>query len=147
MKKSIILLLSIVMTITVWAQKTEKTITPTKFVAEFIPQEKLEAYLTEKSQKILDMNYFSENYCFVTNQIPENSQVIATLSSAVKGSFPYNPNQILKDKEINPFFFDLLQDNTKYNIYTIANSKFVVAVRPLTEYEQGKADYFKQNAR
>ena len=141
MKKIVALSFCLLMAITLWAQKP---VTPTKMVAEIMPQEKLEVYITEKPQKLLDMNYYSLNYCYVTDQIPENSQVIASLASSVKGEFAYERAQILRDKEVNPFKFSLLQDSNKYNIYTIENSKFVVVVLPLTEYEKGKADYFKQ---
>jgi hypothetical protein len=144
MKNIIALSLYLLMAITLCAQESGKPVTPAKYVREFMPQEKLEVYITDRPQKLLDMNYYSQNYCYVTDQIPENSQVIASLVSTVKGAFTCDHAQILRDKEINPFRFNLLQDNTKNNIYTIENSKFVVVVRPLTEYEKGKADYFKQ---
>jgi hypothetical protein len=143
MKKIIALSLCLLMAITLLAQEANKTITPTKMVEEIIDKEKLKVYITDKPQKLLDMNYYSLNYCYVTDQIPENSQVIATLASTVRGS-TYDRAQILRDKEVNPFKFSLLQDKEKYNIYTIENSKFVVVVRPLSEYEKGKTDYLKQ---
>lgn len=144
MKKIIALSLCLLMAIPLWAQEVApaKTVTPTKMVQEIMPnKEKLES---GGPQGVLNMNYYGLNCCYVTDQIPENSQVIAPLVSVIKGAFVYDRAQILRDKKINPYKFDLLQDKEKYNIYTIENSKFVVVVRPLTEYEKEKADYFKQ---
>jgi hypothetical protein len=144
MKKIVALSLCCLTVLALCGQETAKPVTPAQMVKEFVPQEKLDIYITERPQRLLDLNYYTIGYCYVTDQRPENSQVIGELSSTIKRVFTYDRTQILKDKEVNPLKFELQQDHEKYNIYTIENSKFVVVVRPLSEYQKDKEAYLKQ---
>ena len=142
MKKIVALSFCLLMAITLWAQKTTKTVPVEPILKEVFDEQRLLDYQTLSPSKLLELNYQATHYCYVTDEMPANAQVLGNLIPSPNTT--YEPEKISSEKSINPFKFAFVQDKSHYNVYTIPNSNLFVVVYPFDEYLQGKIEYFKQ---
>ncbi|MDR2979256.1 MAG: hypothetical protein LBV02_02265 [Bacteroidales bacterium] len=126
------------------AQSTSKKVVPDPMLYEIRSESKIAEYLEMAPDKILDLNSYVQNFCYVSNEKPADGKVLGDISDVKSPGCNVDASNIIVKKRINPGLFSFRQDEGQYNVYTIGSTGWYVIVYPIEIYTQKREEYMNQ---
>ena len=144
MKKILLLTATICLCLNIFAQKSAQSIKYEGVLAQAISQERYDRLQRESPSKLVATYYEVTQFCYVSNQLPENSRVLGEFCDYV------SPDQVCDDaatvastKQLNPRKYTMARDESRYNAYPIGDTGYYVIVYPADVYKKNYLSFMK----
>lgn len=144
MKKLLFLSLMMSILLVTSAQTTPKKITPDPMLYEVYTAEKINAYMDYSPEKIVELNYYAQNFCYVSKEKPSNAKEMGDISDVKRPNMEIDIQSIIVKKKINSLLYNLQQGITEYHVYDIGTTGWYVIVYPENIFLERKNEYTKQ---
>jgi hypothetical protein len=143
MKK--ILLMSALICLSAWSFAQIEKVTYDPFIYEVLSSDKIAEYEHYSPSKLLDINYDLIGFCYISNEVPANSNVIGEVCDFVSPDKYCDPaDELISTKRINHRNYSFSQDENSYNLFRIGTTGYYVIVYPSAVFLKNKAAYMKK---
>ena len=145
MKKVLLLAAIVFLCLSSFAQKSAQSIKYEGVLAQAITQERFNKLQAESPSKLVATYYEITRFCYVSNQLPENTRMMGDLCDFV------SPDQTCDDasvvtstKQLNPRKYTLSQDEVRYTAYAVGSTGYYAIVYPLSVYQKNYTAFLKE---
>ena len=129
----------------IFAQKSVQSIKYEGALAQAITQERYNRLLSESPSKLVATYYEITKFCYVSNQLPENTRVMGDLCDFVApGQVCDDASAITSTKQINRFKYTMDRDEVRYTAYAIGNTGHYAIVYPTGIYQKNYTAFLKE---
>lgn len=137
MKKMLVMAVMLGLLITnLSAQMNKNDLILVPMMNEQFSSTELEQYRQNDFAKLFELNYRMINYATVCTKLPtDNYQIVGNLEKYALAGVTVNEEDILQNG-INPFLFNLPQDNVRYNVFPMRKNGYYVLVLPKRLYDE-----------
>lgn len=145
MKKIAILVASIFMCISTFAQKDLSSIKYEGALTLFITQSEYNLLLQNHSFKLVAEYYSATHFCYIDNKLPENVRNMGDLCDAVsEGNVCDDAQTLISSKQIYYDKYRMERDEVRYSAYAIGSTGYYVIVYPMDIYHKGYQKMLKE---
>ena len=129
----------------VFAQKNVQSIKYEGALAQAISQERYNLLKAESPSKLVATYYETTQYCYVSNQLPENVRVMGELCDfVVPGNSCDDASAIVAAKQLNRHKYTMGQDEVRYSAYAIGSTGYYAIVYPIDTYKKNYVAFMKE---
>lgn len=129
----------------VFAQKSVKTIKYEGALTEVISQERYDLLQAESPSKLVATYYEATQYCYVSNKLPENVRVMGDLCYFVTpDNICDNASAVVAAKQLNRHKYLMEQDEVRYTAYALGDTGYYAIVYPTGEYTKNYTAFMKE---
>lgn len=129
----------------VFAQKSVQSIKYEGALAQAISQERFNRLQTESPSKLVATYYEVTQFCYVSNQLPDNARMLGDFCEHVSADQTCDDAAtVANTKVFNHRKYALSQDDFRYNAYAIGSTGYYVIVYPADVYQKNYISFMKE---
>ena len=145
MKRIFLLLTIICLCISVFAQKSVKSIRYEGVLAQVITQERYDLLLNESPSKLVATYYEATQFCYVSKHLPENVRMMGDICNYVaKDKVCDDAGAVVAAGAVNRFNYNMDRDEIRYSAYAIGNTGYYAIVYPTGIYVKNYNAFMKE---
>lgn len=129
----------------VFAQKSVQSIKYEGALAQAISQERYNRLQAESPSKLVATYYEVTQYCYVSDQLPENVRVMGSLCDFVAPDNTCDDaSSVVAAKQLNRHKYMMQQDEVRYTAYAIGSTGYYAIVYPVDTYTKNYIAFMKE---
>lgn len=129
----------------IFAQKSARSIRYEGVLAQTITQERYDRLQRESPSKLVATYYEATRFCYVSNQLPENTRVMGDICNFVSpGKACDEASAVVTAGEINHYKYVMERDEVRYTAYAIGSTGYYAIVYPTGIYQKNYTAFMKE---
>ena len=137
--------MAICLCMSVFAQKSVKSIRYEGVLAQVITPERYDVLLNETPSKLVATYYEATQFCYVSNKLPENVRMMGDICNYVaEDKVCDEASAVVAAGAINRFNYNMDRDEIRYSAYAISNTGYYAIVYPTEVYTKNYVAFMKE---
>lgn len=117
---------------------------PSQMIYEQLTPAQVEQMRTDNPAELLRLNYTLVNSILVTEKpLDGDARQMGALEKYLPEGIAYNEDDIIRSGSLNPYKWQLPQDKTQWNVFTLKRSGYYVIVPPETVFNARLQTFLK----